>query len=72
MIPRWKDVVDFVHQMRYHLWKHPEHVKFSRFDYTQKAEYWALVWGTGIMAVTGFVLWFPAVAVRYFPAGSCR
>ncbi len=67
MIPRWKDVVDFIHQMRYHLWKHPEHVKFSRFDYTQKAEYWALVWGTGIMAVTGFVLWFPAVAVRYLP-----
>jgi len=67
MIPRWRDFTDSIHQMRYHLWKHPEHVKFNRYDYTQKAEYWALVWGTGIMALTGFVLWYPAVAVRYFP-----
>ncbi|HXK58387.1 MAG TPA: cytochrome c3 family protein [Acidobacteriota bacterium] len=68
MIPRWRDVTDFIHQMRYHLWRRPEHVKFTRYDYTQKAEYWALVWGTVIMALTGFVLWFPATAVAWFPS----
>jgi cytochrome b subunit of formate dehydrogenase len=30
-------------------------------------EYWALVWGTAVMAVTGFVLWFPVQAVRILP-----
>lgn len=32
--------------------------KFGRFTYMEKCEYWALVWGTGIMTVTGVVLWF--------------
>jgi cytochrome b subunit of formate dehydrogenase len=42
------------------------------FDYTQKAEYWAVVWGTIVMAFTGFVLWFPTVATEYFPAWMVR
>ncbi|MCO6435569.1 MAG: cytochrome b/b6 domain-containing protein [Phycisphaerae bacterium] len=31
---------------------------FKRFSYMEKAEYWALVWGTIIMTVTGLLLWF--------------
>ena len=68
MIPRWRDVVELIHQIRFHLWRRTEHVRFSRYDYTQKAEYWALVWGTVIMALTGLVLWFPALAVGWFPS----
>ena len=30
----------------------------DRFSYIEKAEYWALIWGTIVMAVTGFILWF--------------
>lgn len=26
--------------------------------YIEKSEYWALVWGTSIMAATGFIMWF--------------
>lgn len=32
--------------------------RFGRFGYIEKAEYWALVWGTIVMAVTGVILWF--------------
>jgi cytochrome b subunit of formate dehydrogenase len=32
--------------------------KFARFSYAEKAEYWALIWGTLVMAVTGAILWF--------------
>ena len=34
------------------------------FDYTEKAEYWALIWGTVVMAVTGIILWFPELITR--------
>ncbi|UCC80683.1 MAG: cytochrome b/b6 domain-containing protein, partial [Candidatus Zixiibacteriota bacterium] len=42
---------------------------FGRFSYIEKAEYWALVWGTIIMVITGFFLWFDNYAVRLFPKG---
>jgi cytochrome b subunit of formate dehydrogenase len=32
--------------------------QFGRFSYIEKSEYWALVWGTAVMALTGFILWF--------------
>ncbi len=35
-----------------------ERPRFGRFSYTEKCEYWALVWGAAIMSVTGVVLWF--------------
>ena len=31
--------------------------EFARFNYAEKAEYWALVWGMIVMAVTGIMLW---------------
>ena len=31
---------------------------FDRFSYIEKAEYWALIWGTFVMAATGFIMWF--------------
>jgi len=31
--------------------------EFARFNYAEKAEYWALVWGTGLMGITGVMLW---------------
>lgn len=67
LIPRWRDAVDAAGTIAYYLGLRQEKVRFDRYDYTQKAEYWALVWGTVVMALTGFVLWFPATAVRWFP-----
>ena len=42
---------------------------FGRFSYVEKAEYWALVWGSVIMIITGFFLWFENFAVQWFPKG---
>ncbi len=67
MWPRWRDMTDAVKNMLFHLRRTKEHPRFPRYDYTQKAEYWALVWGTAVMAITGFVLWFPVQAVRILP-----
>lgn len=67
MLPEVQDCRDVVDNLRYHTWRTEAHARFGRFDYSQKAEYWALVWGTLIMALTGLVLWFPTWAVKVFP-----
>jgi cytochrome b subunit of formate dehydrogenase len=37
------------------------------FGYVEKVEYWALLWGTALMAVTGFLLWFETATLRWLP-----
>jgi cytochrome b subunit of formate dehydrogenase len=39
----------------------------ERFTYAEKIEYWAVVWGTVIMAVTGLMLWFPVLVTQVLP-----
>ncbi len=36
--------------------------------YVEKAEYLAVIWGTIIMAVTGFLLWFEEWTLRWLPS----
>jgi cytochrome b subunit of formate dehydrogenase len=55
--PRPKDAFDAFATMRYYLGLGGEKPKFGRFSYAEKAEYWALVWGTVLMAVTGIMMW---------------
>ncbi len=39
----------------------------SSHSYIEKAEYWALVWGTIVMASTGLLLWANNLALKLFP-----
>ena len=32
--------------------------ELDRFSYAEKVEYWALIWGTVIMSITGIIMWF--------------
>jgi cytochrome b subunit of formate dehydrogenase len=59
LIPRVKDLTDCWQNMLYHMKAAPEPPKYDRYDYTEKAEYLALIWGTFVMIITGIVLWFP-------------
>jgi cytochrome b subunit of formate dehydrogenase len=68
MLPGIGDVREFVANLLFYTWRSPKKARFGRYDYTQKAEYWALIWGTAIMALTGFILWFPAQAVKILPS----
>ncbi len=43
--------------------------KFERYIYWEKFEYLSLMWGTLVMAVTGFALWFPVQTTKLVPAG---
>jgi cytochrome b subunit of formate dehydrogenase len=68
MMPRLVDLKDFLANIRFHTWRSQREVKFGRYDYSQKAEYWALIWGTILMIITGFILWFPGEVVKLLPS----
>jgi cytochrome b subunit of formate dehydrogenase len=57
LAPVPKDAFDAWGTMRYYLGLSKEKPKFNRFSYAEKAEYWALVWGTALMGLTGIMLW---------------
>jgi len=58
LLPVRSDITDAIGVMRYNLGLSPTKPKFRRFSYAEKAEYWALIWGTVVMTVTGIILWF--------------
>jgi hypothetical protein len=37
------------------------------YTFEEKFEYWALIWGTILMGVTGFMLWNPVFVAKYLP-----
>jgi len=55
---RIQDVRDMIAVLKYNLGLSKTKPKFGRFNYIEKSEYWALIWGTVVMSVTGVVLWF--------------
>jgi cytochrome b subunit of formate dehydrogenase/nitrate/TMAO reductase-like tetraheme cytochrome c subunit len=57
LAPRPKDVTDVWGTMLYYLGLRKTKPQFGRFNYAEKAEYWALVWGTALMGLTGVMLW---------------
>ena len=69
IFPVKKDFREFFQMMGYNLGMKSQMPYFGRFSYIEKAEYWALVWGTVVMIISGFFLWFDNLAVRWFPKG---
>ena len=67
MLPRLKDVRDLIGNLAYFLGLKKERPRFDRFNYIEKFEYWAVLWGMTVMAVTGLLMWFPVIATRLFP-----
>lgn len=39
----------------------------GRYNFENKLEYWAVVWGTIIMVITGFMMWNPLATTRLLP-----
>jgi formate dehydrogenase gamma subunit len=67
MLPRWKDFRDLVQVLGYNLGLTNQEPKFAKFNYAEKIEYWAFLWGTAVMSVSGLLLWFNNFTLRYFP-----
>jgi cytochrome b subunit of formate dehydrogenase/DnaJ-class molecular chaperone len=67
MLPKWKDATDLVDVVAYNLNLRKDEPQFAKFSYAEKIEYWAFLWGTAVMAISGFLLWFNNFALRHFP-----
>ncbi len=67
MLPVPKDATDIVSNLRYYLGLGGKPACFARFTYGEKMEYWALVWGSFVMASTGLMLWFKVAAGNLVP-----
>jgi formate dehydrogenase gamma subunit len=66
LLPRRSDLTDAVAVLRYNLGLSQRKPKFGRFSYIEKSEYWALVWGTVVMALTGLIMWFDNTFIGLF------
>jgi cytochrome b subunit of formate dehydrogenase len=69
MIPGWRDAVDLWETLKNNLFinRPAKKLKMPRFNYREKLEYLGLIWGTLVMTVTGFILWFEVEWLKYFP-----
>jgi len=67
MIPQFKDATDLVQVLLHNLGLSKTEPQFAKFNYAEKVEYWAFMWGTVVMTVSGCLLWFNNFTLRYFP-----
>ncbi len=67
MLPELKDATDMVDVAAYYLGFSDKKPQFKRFNYAEKMEYWALVWGTFVMALTGLMAWFKVISSDAVP-----
>ncbi len=63
LLPRIQDIHDALAVAKYNLGMSTEKPRFDRFSYIEKSEYWALVWGTIIMGLTGSIMWFDNISL---------
>jgi cytochrome b subunit of formate dehydrogenase len=63
---RIQDINDAVAVLKFNFGFSQKKPKFGRFSYIEKSEYWALVWGTIVMGITGFIMWFDNTFIGAF------
>lgn len=67
MFPTVKDGFDIVHSFLYNLGFRKTPPEMPRYNYGEKMEYLAMLWGFFVMAITGFMLWNPIVTTNFLP-----
>jgi cytochrome b subunit of formate dehydrogenase len=72
MIPGFKDALDLWETLKNNFFinRPAKEIKMGRFNFREKLEYFGLIWGTIVMTVTGFILWFEVEWLKYFPKWS--
>jgi cytochrome b subunit of formate dehydrogenase len=70
MIPWINDLQHVYEDVLYYLGFRKHKAYYGRYSYAEKAEYLALIWGTVVMGLTGFMMWNPISTLRIFPGES--
>jgi Prokaryotic cytochrome b561 len=66
----WQDLRDLWHTIRYNLNFESQRPRFGEFNYAEKLEYWAFIWGMIVMTTTGLLLWFENFSLTYLPKAA--
>ncbi|HEY3311561.1 MAG TPA: c-type cytochrome domain-containing protein [Anaerolineales bacterium] len=67
MIPWINDLQHVINDVMYYLGLRKHKGYYGRYSYAEKMEYLALIWGTVVMALTGFMMWNPITTVNILP-----
>ena len=67
MIPWINDAKHVYEDVLYYIGRRKHKAYYGRYSYAEKAEYLALIWGTVVMGLTGFMMWNPISTLRMFP-----
>jgi len=67
MLPDFKDATDLLQVFAYNLGLTKNEPQFLKFNYAEKVEYWAFLWGTLVMTASGCLLWFNNFTLQHFP-----
>jgi len=67
LLPGLQDAKDILNVFLYNFGVIDKRPTFGMFGYAEKMEYWAFMWGTVVMAVTGILLWAQNWSLKRFP-----
>jgi cytochrome b subunit of formate dehydrogenase len=67
MEPGWRDVNEAWEMVTFNLGLRPHRPRFHHFSYVEKLEYWAVIWGTCVMAGTGCIMWLQTLVLKRWP-----
>ncbi len=67
MLPGIEDGQHLIQDVLYWLGFRKHRGYYGRFNYAEKMEYLAVVWGTVIMGLTGFMMWNPITTTSILP-----
>jgi cytochrome b subunit of formate dehydrogenase len=67
MLPVIKDAVDGIQVFLYNIGIRKKFPQMGRYNFEEKLEYWAFVWGAAVMGLTGFMMWNPLMTVKILP-----
>src|SRR4030065_1721630 len=67
MLPVIEDIQHLIQDVSYFLGFRKHRAYYARYNYAEKVEYLAVVWGTVIMGLTGFMMWNPLITTQVLP-----
>ncbi len=67
MLPVVEDFKHLWYDLLYYFGRRKHKAYYGRYNYAEKAEYLAVVWGTLIMIITGFMMWNPIATTNLLP-----
>jgi formate dehydrogenase gamma subunit len=67
MVPTLRDLRDVRDWVLYNLGLKKDHPRLPRYNFGEKVEYLAVVWGTVLMGLTGFMLLNPIATTKILP-----